>query len=216
MAALPDALGALSLLNAQGRLYALGGVNATLYNVNSNYQYTPADWSAPISTFTVQTATGNGTIALPFTGYVSASQISNALFISNQSSGAAVLSFNFTGAKGDSGFGNVTVPKSAVPDGTAPMVYVDGEQAAQTSLTADADNFYVWFSMHFSSHTVSIEFPAPTPTPTPTTSSPTPTPSPSIPEFPAWIALAVFAMAASTIAVAALPSERKRGQNNKQ
>jgi hypothetical protein len=70
------------------------------------------------------------------------------------------------------GFGNITIPISAVLNGTTPIVYIDGQPASIQGYTQDGDNYYVWFSTHFSTHQIDIVF-------TKTSSSPNPTISPS-------------------------------------
>jgi hypothetical protein len=67
----------------------------------------------------------------------------------------------------------VTIPKSAVPYGTTPTIYIDGQQASNQGYKQDTNNYYVWYTTNFSTHKVSIVF---------TTTSPSP--SPTIPEFP--------------------------------
>jgi hypothetical protein len=83
------------------------------------------------------------------------------------------LSFTVTGESGTTGFGNITIPKSAVPYGTTPTIYIDGPPASNQGYTKDATNFYVWYTTQISTHLVTIQFTAPSPTPTPT---PSPTP----------------------------------------
>jgi hypothetical protein len=119
-APLPVTTRDVCLLSSYDRLYALGGQDETLAALATNYRYTPAGWSAPIVTSTVQAAANSGTaVPLTFTGNVSASQITNVTLshsVVNQSL-TATFSFDLAGATGDFGFENVTVPKSAVPRG---------------------------------------------------------------------------------------------------
>jgi hypothetical protein len=42
--------------------------------------------------------------------------------------------------------------------GTVPLVYIDGQLAENQSYTQDADNYYVYYTVHFSNHQVTIEF----------------------------------------------------------
>ena len=57
----------------------------------------------------------------------------------------------------------MTIPKTAIPYGTTPLVYINGTLAANQGYTEDATNFYVWYTTHFSTHQVTIQFAAPTP-----------------------------------------------------
>ncbi len=68
------------------------------------------------------------------------------------------MTFDVTGDTGTVGFGNVTIPKSAVAPDSTPVLYIDGAVALDQGYTEDANNFYVWYTVHFSSHEVSIVF----------------------------------------------------------
>ena len=52
----------------------------------------------------------------------------------------------------------MTVPKSAVPYGTDPTIYIDNEPAANSGFTEDQENYYVWFTTEFSTHEMTIKF----------------------------------------------------------
>jgi hypothetical protein len=54
-----------------------------------------------------------------------------------------------TGPGGTVGFGNMTIPKTAISYGTSPVVYVDGQQASNQGYTQDTNNFYVWYTTSF-------------------------------------------------------------------
>jgi uncharacterized repeat protein (TIGR02543 family) len=125
---------------------------------------------------TIQAQTSTGKTDLKLQGNISSSQISNVWLI--PSSKNTVLSFSVTGKSGTVGFTNITLPKSSVPAGTKPLVYIDGVLAANQGYTQDADNYYVWFTTHFSEHEISIEFTSDDATPT-STITPTSTASSS-------------------------------------
>ena len=78
--------------------------------------------------------------------------------------------FTVTGETGSLGFSNMTIPKSLVPPETTPLIFIDGLPAQTQGYTQDADNYYVWYITHFSTHQISIIF-------TSTASSPTPSPT---------------------------------------
>jgi hypothetical protein len=123
---------------------------------------TPTSTPVPTSTSsatTVPATTGTGsTVDLAISGNVTSSQISNATITSYQPSKTTTVSFVITGPNGTAGFGNMTVPKTAIYYGNSPTVYIDGQQAPNQGYTQDANNFYVWFTTSFSSHQVSIQF----------------------------------------------------------
>jgi hypothetical protein len=93
----------------------------------------------------------------------------------DKAASSTTISFTVTGASGTSGFGNITIPKSAVTYGTKPTVSIDGHTVTSQGYTEDASNYYVWYTTTFSTHTVSIVFAAPSPTPSPT-------PAPGVPQ----------------------------------
>lgn len=78
----------------------------------------------------------------------------------NQANGTTVVAFTVTGEAGTTGFVNITLAKSAIPYGTIPTVYIDGVEAANQGYSQDADNYYLWFTTHFSTHQVTILFEA--------------------------------------------------------
>lgn len=56
------------------------------------------------------------------------------------------------------GFSNVTLPKNEIPYGTTPTIYIDNERAENQGYAQDTNNYYVWYTTHFSTHEVSIVF----------------------------------------------------------
>jgi hypothetical protein len=52
----------------------------------------------------------------------------------------------------------VTIPKSAVPYGTTPTIYIDNQPAQNQGYTQDSNNYYAWYTTHFSTHQISIVF----------------------------------------------------------
>jgi hypothetical protein len=73
------------------------------------------------------------------------------------------------GTSGTVGFANMTVAKSSISYGTAPIVYVDGVQAANQGCTQDSNNYYVWYTTHFSTDQIQFTGSIPTASPTATT-----------------------------------------------
>lgn len=52
----------------------------------------------------------------------------------------------------DIDFGNITIPKSAIPYGNIPTVYLDNVPAQDQGYTEDADNYYVWCTTHLNGY----------------------------------------------------------------
>jgi hypothetical protein len=70
------------------------------------------------------------------------------------------VSFTLTGQSGTTGFGNLTIPKSNVLNGTTPKIYLDEQLLSNQGYNQDSNNYYVWFTTHFSTHELSIVFTA--------------------------------------------------------
>jgi N-acetylneuraminic acid mutarotase len=144
-----------AVVNVNDALFMLGGSETGLgpYNLN-NEEYLPLGYSP-----TVQATTENGSTArLTVSGNITTAQMSNVTIITDQSAMTANVTFTLSGESGTVGFGNITIPTNAVPNGTVPTVYIDGQLAQDQGYTQDNDDFYVWFTAHFSSHQISIVF----------------------------------------------------------
>jgi hypothetical protein len=48
----------------------------------------------------------------------------------------------------------MTIPKTAIPYGNSPVVYIDDQQAPNQGYTQDANNFYVWYTTSFDTNPV--------------------------------------------------------------
>ncbi len=99
----------------------------------------------------------NTEATFPISGNLTGSQFSNSYLTSDESS-ATTIYLTITGANNSMGFSNITIPKSTIRYGTIPTIYIDDQKAEDQGYTQDADNYYVWFTTHFSTHEVSIEF----------------------------------------------------------
>ena len=88
--------------------------------------------------------------------------MSNVKITSNQTAKITTLSFTITGPNATTGFSNITIPKTAIIQGTIPTVTIDDQQTPNQGYTQDANNFYVWYITQFSSHNMKIQFIMPT------------------------------------------------------
>jgi hypothetical protein len=113
---------------------------------------------------------------------------------SNQSTATTTLSFAITGQTGTTGFGNITIPKTSITYGTTPIIYIDSQPASNQGFTQDANNYYVWYTTHFSTHKVSIVF---------ATGS-------SIPEFPSSVIVSLLVVLTTVFATVALVSIKSK------
>ncbi len=131
-------------------------------------------WVIVSASATVPATTENGaTVDLILGGNVTISQMSNVTITTNQSDKTTTVSFTVTGQSGTTGFGNITIPISAVTYGTSPTIYIDDQLAQNQGYTQDSNNYYVWYTTSFSTHQISIVFTT-TPNSTPVSHSPTP------------------------------------------
>jgi hypothetical protein len=123
---------------------------------------TAAPTPAPTSSAVTVTATADtgSLIDLTIGGNVTSSQMANVTIVANKSATTTAVSFALTGQSGTTGFGNVTIPKSVVPYGTTPTIYIDNQPAQSQGYNQDSTNYYVWYTTHFSTHEVSIVFTA--------------------------------------------------------
>lgn len=96
------------------------------------------------------------TVYIALNGNITREQITNAFF-STSNSTTTVLRFAVTGEAGHLGFCNMTIPKSLELKGAA-VIYIDGSIADNQGYAQDAENYYVWFTTHFSMHQVAIVF----------------------------------------------------------
>ncbi len=120
---------------------------------------TPTPTPAPISITTVTVEADNGaTVNLSINGNITSQQITNAKIVRNESASTTTILFNITGESGTVGSGNLTIPKSEIPFGSTPTLYIDDVPASDQGSSQDTNNYYVWFTTHFSNHEVSIVF----------------------------------------------------------
>jgi hypothetical protein len=103
---------------------------------------------------------------------------------------------------GTTGFSKVTIPKSAVPYGTTPTIYIDNQPAQDQGYTQDSNNYYAWYTTHFSTHEVSIVFTTTAPSPSPTAQS-------SLPQEAIYAVAAAVAIVAIVAVVLVLRKSKK-------
>ncbi|MCW4029604.1 MAG: PQQ-binding-like beta-propeller repeat protein [Candidatus Bathyarchaeota archaeon] len=109
----------------------------------------------------IQAIKNNGeNVTLNIEGNITYAQILGTTITNNESTLTTTVGFTLTGQTGTAGFGNITLPRSAIPYGTTPTIYIDNQKTQTQGFTQDADNYYVWFTTHFSTHNVSIVFAA--------------------------------------------------------
>ncbi len=152
--------GVLYIGSEDGILYAFGSSQPLSPSPTPTLPPTPP----PNPNSTVQATTGSGRrVNLTISGNITASQISNTtIAVSNDT---AAVSFTITGKSGNAGFCNISIPQSEVPNGAAPIVYIDGQPADNQGYNKDTNSYNVWFTTHFSTHNLAIWFTAHASTP---------------------------------------------------
>lgn len=136
----------------------INGPGTITANFNSTIPTTP-------TVIATDTASGK-TYSTRLSGNITANQMSNMTLTSYATNTTTHISFTITGETGTSGFCNLTLPKSAIPYGNTPLVIIDNELASNQGYTQDANNYYIWYTIHFSTHEIIIEFTEKTQPPT--------------------------------------------------
>jgi outer membrane protein assembly factor BamB len=122
-----------------------------------NLSQTPP--TQPTSAWTLLVETQNGsTVNLIVNGNITSTQMSNIKIAVDKPSMSANITFKLEGEKGNMGFSNITIPKTEIPEETSPSVYIDNMLANNQGFTQNGNNYYVWFTTHFSIHQISILF----------------------------------------------------------
>ena len=132
-------------------------------NTTSTPTTTPTPTQTPQNQSTLLATTDQGAIiTLPTTGNITSTQVSNFIIATNESADTTILSFPVAGQNGTEGFSNLTIAKSSIPYGKTPAIYIDSQLAQNQGYTQDQNNFYVWYTTHFSTHQITIKFAATT------------------------------------------------------
>ena len=153
-----------------GSIYAIGGGNLS-YAPNPTAKPTatpgPTPTSSPTPTVSLlptpvsapaptPTPTPSTIVGFEIAGNITSSQMSDVNWVTNQIT--TRISFTVTGESGTFGFSNITIAKSRIPQTTKPIIYVDNTIVPEQGYTQDANNYYVWYIVHFSTHRIRIEF----------------------------------------------------------
>jgi parallel beta-helix repeat protein len=118
----------------------------------------PTDSPSPtpnVASIIQATANSGLTVDINLNGNITSSQITNTTLTANETT--TTLQLTVTGQEGDIGFSNMTIPKTQNLQG-APVIYIDGVLAENQGYTQDANNYYVWYTTHFSTHQVTVVF----------------------------------------------------------
>ena len=161
----------------------------------------PSNGTSDQTTTIIATQTDNQqTYNVNLNGNITASQMSNMTITPYVANSSTVVAFTVTGPSGTTGFANITLSKSAIPYGTNPVIYIDGVAAENQGYTEDANNFYLWYTTHFSTHQITVQFK--TNVPEPTAESP-------------WLYYVLIAMALVVVLFVILFAAKRRKKDDK-
>ncbi len=118
--------------------------------------FTPPTSISPSSPTPTLIPTPPAYVGFEISGNITSSQMSDVSLLTNQTT--TKISFTVTGESGTFGFSNITIAKSRIPYSTTPVIYADNTIVPEQGYTQDANNYYVWYIVHFSTHHILIEF----------------------------------------------------------
>jgi uncharacterized repeat protein (TIGR02543 family) len=119
----------------------------------------PSPTLAPGSVLSISALTISGKNAtLTVGGNTASSTISSATITTDQFNTTTTVSLTVIAQNSISGLGNITIPKTAIPYGTTPIVYVNNNQSPNQGYTQDANNYYIWYSTGTPTYALSIAF----------------------------------------------------------
>ena len=110
----------------------------------------------------VTTADGSN-CTLTAQGDIASSTIKSATISTDGSKTTATVSLMVIAQSVTNGFGNVTIPKSMMPNYGDPSIYVNNILASNQGYSQDAKNYNVWYSTNSQTYELSIIFKAVSP-----------------------------------------------------
>jgi outer membrane protein assembly factor BamB len=151
--------GILYVCFEKGTIFAFGSSNSSpTATPTSSPTSTPtlAPVTQPNATKPATTDYGK-TVNLSLSGNITNTQMSKVTIAVNNATTTGLF-FTVAGENGTVGFSNITIPKSLVPPEATPLIIIDGTQAQSQGYTQDTNNYYVWYTTHFSTHQIAIMF----------------------------------------------------------
>ena len=119
----------------------------------------PSPTPIPGAVTYVQALTIDGkNVTLTLGGNTASSTIISAGIRTDQSNSTTTVTIAVIGQSNLNGFGNLTIPKSAIPFGTIPIVYVNGDQSPSQGYTEDGKNYNIWYSTQTPTYELSVNF----------------------------------------------------------
>jgi outer membrane protein assembly factor BamB len=164
--------GILYVCFEEGTLFAFGSANASPTQTPTSSPTsspTPNLNTQPNATESATTDYGK-TVNLTLSGNITNSQMSKVTIAVNNATTTGLF-FTVTGKNGTIGFSNITIPKSLVPPEATPLIFIDAAQAQSQGYTQDTNNYYVYYTTHFSTHQIAIMFTSTTSSSTPITTN---------------------------------------------
>jgi ribosomal protein S28E/S33 len=130
---------------------------------NSTPIQSPSPTSQPSATpipnaITIEVTALNGSkVNLTAKGDITSSNVNSATLTTDGSS-TTTVSLMVVGQSVTSGLGNVTIPKSIIPNGGTPSIYINSLLASNQGYSQDAKNYYLWYATNSKTYELSIAF----------------------------------------------------------
>jgi hypothetical protein len=133
----------------------------SIFSPTSTPSPSPKPTPSPTPIFnssTLQAIFSNGSIVDLGVNGITAFSVTNATISTNQLAAQTTLSLTIIGQDTTNNVNTISVPKTAVPYGVTPKIYVNTQVALGQGFSQDANNFYVWYKTVFSNYELSIVF----------------------------------------------------------
>ena len=119
----------------------------------------PSATPIPTSITIGVTALNGSKVNLTAKGDITSSNVNSATLTTDGSS-TTTVSLMVVAQSVTNGYGNVTVPKSIIPNEGTPSIYINSLLASTQGYTQDAKNYYVWYATNSKTYELSIVFKA--------------------------------------------------------
>jgi len=125
---------------------------------SSNPTSNPSPTPIPNSIIIAASTSNGSNVNILLKGDITSATISSATVSTDQSNTITTVSIAVTAQSIINGFENVTIPKTAIPYGTTPAVYINNQPAANQGYTQDSNKYYIWYSTSTPAYELAISF----------------------------------------------------------
>jgi hypothetical protein len=108
---------------------------------------------------TIDVAAQNGSnVKLTAKGDLASSNVNSATLTTDGSSLTTTLSAMVVAQSVTNGYGNITIPKSIIPNEGTPSIFINSLLVPNQGYSQDAKNYYVWYATNSKTYELSIVF----------------------------------------------------------